>query len=162
MPPALREAQAKRRAAADKRRQEVVKAKEVADAERAKDQELRRRRAALEQRLKDLIDTASAYEPGGGGPRATGSNSRTKSPPKRSVLDALSSAIKEAMELGVLPTLLEAAQEKLRGAEMAREEVKRRKAEAEAKAAKAKAESKNPNDEMAKMERKLAKKVGRR
>ena len=165
VPPALREAQAKRRAAAEKRRQEAMKAREVQDVERAKDQEVRRRRANLEARLRDLMDAASAFDGAGatgGGPRATGSNSRTKSPPKKSLMDNLSAAIKEATEIGLLPTLIEQAQEKLRGAEMRREEARQRKAQAEAKGPKGRPGEKDPNDEMAKMERKLAKKVGKR
>ena len=102
-----------------------MKAREVQDVERAKDQEAPAARE-LEAKLRDLMDGERSTAPRDRRAARDGSNSTSR---RRKVSDGQpGAAIKEAVEIGLLPTLIEQAQEKLRGAEMWREEARQRKA----------------------------------
>ena len=163
IPPKLREDQAARKAAAEKRRQEALKIRDNLDDQKAKDLELRRRRGACEMRLKDAMELVE-------GPISKTASRSPPAPPKLKNIKALSEAIKEATELGVINTLVQQAETKLSDAERRQEAAREAKAangEAVAsqdakKVKKAKKPGdKNPNAEMEKMQKKMQKKLNR-
>lgn len=200
-PVAIREQAAARRAAADERRQEALKAKERAEESRAKDQAVRRKRErplhpftplpgqqipgipifnchaqmgafsamivragqVAEIKLRELVDAAHgpAIPPAPGNQR-----SRSRSPPKVGVLNALRDQIKVAEELGVGSSVVQTAAEKLRqGEELRASRLKAAEVAGQigrGRSPRRKAGDKDPNAEMAKMERKLAKKLNKR
>jgi hypothetical protein len=167
-PPKLRAQQDERRRQSEKRRQEAVKKRDQLDDQAHVDQELRRRRQKVELTIQELMDRIdgpitlleASYE-GKADRRSVWARRRaaspTKSPPKLTVTRDLAEAIKEAKQLDVAAPVITAAEERLKIGEEQRKAAKKAKAEAAAAAAK----DKDPNAEMAKMERKLQKKMGR-
>jgi hypothetical protein len=160
-PVVMREMQAKRRVEAEKRRQGALKARDKLDDEKAKDQAVRRKRQALEIKLKELIDSAQGpmtAQQARSQQARPGARSPMRSPPKKSVTDALSEVLNAAAEVECAPALIELGRLRLREVEELRTEIKKaRRAEQKAREA-----MKDPDAEMAKMERKLQKKMGRR
>ena len=98
--------------------------------------------------------------------------SRSRSPPKASVLSTLSATLKEAAEAGVVVTLIKQAEECIATAEAMREAARQAKRAAESgptgenggrgrSPRRKSVGDKDPSDEMAKMQRKLEKKMKR-
>ena len=149
-PIALREAQERRRREAEVRRQEALKAREAQEELAHKDQQLRRKRQLAEIKLRELMD-------------AVGGGDRSRSPPKVKLLTELSETIGVATEVGVVGSLVANAQARLSEAQEIRKAVKKSKEAADGSPRRGKkaGNKDTPNKELAKMERKMAKKMGR-
>ena len=120
---------AKRRHAANERREAALRAREEQEKEKGEQQALRRKRAVVEMRLKELCDSmlSEAALPKAKDPRARSPpDARSRSPPKASQTKELREALSEAKELGGCnTTVIGAAESKLKQAEELRERQKR-------------------------------------
>ena len=167
---------AARRKAANERREAALKARDAQEDEKAKTMKLRRQRQAVELRLKGLCDAISLppapslppQPAAGAGGRNGRSASPPKEPPKAQATKALREALDEATALGGCnTTVIGAAVAMLKHAEELRERAKRDAARAAEKqrgrspGGKKLPGEKNPEEEMAKLERKLLRQQAR-
>ena len=170
-PVALRQQQAKRRADAEVRRQAALKKVEELDAIAAKDQELRRKRQALELKLKELIDSVQgplgvtpARAQGGhqGAKGGAGGKGRDRSPPKTKLVKGLEETIMAAKEAECVPGLIELAEAHLREAKSLVKLAKEQEKSQQQQHSRGKSPRGKPDmDALDKQMRKLQKKMGR-
>ena len=175
VPKGEREKAAKKRREANKRRAAAAKAREAQEEEKAQHQALRRKRAELEMRLKEMTEALEGVmsmvaPPPDARSRVIGERpviDRSRSPPKASATQALKAALGEAETLGGCnPTVLGQAKNRLQQAAEVREVHKRREADrgrSPTKKAKPKAPGeKSAAEDLAKLERKLVRAKARR
>ena len=178
-PPKIREQLERRREAAEKRRQEAYNMRIEQSRQAAADQLIRRKRQQLEIDMKELMEKIDGpitkYEASyisKAGPAHRGrSASRSFSPPKASVTSALGHLLAEANEIGVAASLIKQVEAKIKLAEEMRQAMRQAKLEAsEGGEAEREGRSpmkkkmklpgeKDPDAEMAKMQKKMAKKL---